>query len=76
MTDECALTQPRALEEPQPEGQCGAVHGKDGPESTSHLEKGNQGGPLPGLNCLTKPSEAQRPLVLMSQVSLPATSLC
>lgn len=74
-TEDCAHRQPRALEQPWAEGQCGGAHGKEGPESNAIWRGRDKGGPLPSLNHLTKPSEAQRPCALMSQVSLPATVL-
>lgn len=56
VTEGRAPHQPRALGEPQAEGQCRGAHGKKGLESKSQLERRRQGGPLPGQSQLTKPS--------------------
>lgn len=48
--------QPRALGDPQAEGQCKGAHGQKGLESKSQLQRWRLGGPLPGQSQLTKPS--------------------
>lgn len=56
VTEGRAPPQPRALGEPQAEGQCRGAHGKKGLGSKSQLERRRPGGPLPGQSQLTKPS--------------------
>lgn len=59
-TEECAHREPRALEQPWAEGQCGGAHGKEGPESNAIWRGGDREDPfLPSPNHLTKPSEAE-----------------